>query len=117
MNADGKVLAQKYDKFRQINRFLEFIDDIIDSVTSLCTDGTFTKERPLHIADFGCGKSYLTFAVYHFLTEIKKIPVEITGIVTFVIGILQGIWIPFVVPIIYPPLFYILQDSKFFSYK
>lgn len=80
MNTDGKVLAQKYDKFRQINRFLEFIDNIIDSVTSLCTDGTFTKERPLHIADFGCGKSYLTFAVYHFLTEIKKIPVEITGL-------------------------------------
>lgn len=81
MTKEGKVIAQKYDKFRQINRFLEFIDDIIPDVTKLCTGQEgFTEKRPLHIADFGCGKSYLTFAVYYFLKELKKIPVEITGL-------------------------------------
>lgn len=81
MTKEGKVIAQKYDKYRQINRFLEFIDDIIDDVTKVCTGQTgFTKERPLRIADFGCGKSYLTFAVYYFLKELKNIPVEITGL-------------------------------------
>lgn len=81
MAENGKVIAQKYDKFRQINRFLEFIDDILPAVQRLSTGGkTFSKENPLRIADFGCGKSYLTFAVYYFLTELKKIPTEITGL-------------------------------------
>lgn len=81
MTKDGKIVNQKYDKYRQINRFLEFIDDIIPELTKICTNGQgFTKERPLHIADFGCGKSYLTFAVYHFLNDLKGIPVEITGL-------------------------------------
>lgn len=81
MTKDGKIISQKYDKFRQINRFLEFIDDILPELTKICTgDKGFTEERPLHIADFGCGKSYLTFAVYHFLNELKGIPVEITGL-------------------------------------
>ncbi|MBR1913191.1 MAG: SAM-dependent methyltransferase [Treponema sp.] len=81
MTKEGKVVSQKYDKFRQINRFLEYIADILDDVQRLCT-GTrgFTKERPLHIADFGCGKSYLTFAVYYFLNDIKHVPVDITGL-------------------------------------
>ncbi|MCR5763044.1 MAG: SAM-dependent methyltransferase [Treponema sp.] len=81
MTKEGKVIAQKYDKFRQINRFLEYISDIIEDVQRICTgDAGFTKERPLYIADFGCGKSYLTFAVYYFLHDIKNIPVEITGL-------------------------------------
>lgn len=81
MTKDGKIVNQKYDKYRQINRFLEFIDDILPELIKTCTqDKGFTKERPLHIADFGCGKSYLTFAVYHFLNDLKKIPVEITGL-------------------------------------
>lgn len=83
MTADGKVAAQRYDKFRQINRFLEFVDDILPDVERLCapeTGGTFTAGRPLRIADFGCGKSYLTFAVYYFLHELRHIPVEITGL-------------------------------------
>ncbi len=81
MNEDGKVLNKMHDKFKQINRYLEFIDDILDDLKKLCTENKgFTKERPLYIADFGCGKSYLTFAVYYFLTEIKNIPVHITGL-------------------------------------
>ena len=70
MNADGKVINSKYDKFRQINRFLEFIDDVLPEITTL----------PVRIADFGCGKSYLTFAVHYYLTEIKKIPCQIEGL-------------------------------------
>lgn len=74
MTPDGKVINSKYDKFRQINRYLEFINDIIPEVMSS------VKDRPLRIVDFGCGKSYLTFAAHYFLTQIKKIPVEITGL-------------------------------------
>lgn len=79
MTKDGKVVAQKYDKFRQINRFLEFINDIIESIEKL-NGASYTQENPLRIVDFGSGKSYLTFAVYYFLTELKKIPVYITGL-------------------------------------
>src|SRR5574344_1132686 len=71
MTDEGKVISSKYDKFRQINRFLEFIRDVLPEVST---------KRPLRIADFGCGKSYLTFAVYYYLTELEKIPVEITGL-------------------------------------
>ena len=70
MTAEGKVIASRYDKFRQINRFLEFIDDVLPWI----------ENTPVHIADFGCGKSYLTFAVHYFLTEIKHIPCQIEGL-------------------------------------
>ncbi len=74
MTSDGKVISSKYDKFRQINRFLEFINDILPEIQNQ------TENKPLKIADFGCGKSYLTFAVHYFLTEIKHLPVEIIGL-------------------------------------
>lgn len=97
MTSEGKIVSSKYDKFRQINRFLEYIDDILDEVTSAIQAETGDKSslisgqttgdkqntylpRPLRIADFGCGKSYLTFAVHYFLTEIKHLPVEIAGL-------------------------------------
>ena len=81
MTREGKVVAQKYDKFRQINRFLEYVADILDELTARATDGKgFSPDRPLRIIDFGCGKSYLTFAVYHFLTNIRHIDVDITGL-------------------------------------
>lgn len=73
MTAEGRVINSKYDKFRQINRFLEFIDDILPVVTK-------NLDHPLRIADFGCGKSYLTFAVHYYLTQIKQIPVDIIGL-------------------------------------
>ena len=77
MNDEGKVIKARYDKFRQINRFLEFINDTVKEITTI---RDFTKENPLKIIDFGCGKSYLTFAVHYFLTEIKHIECSIEGL-------------------------------------
>lgn len=71
-SAEGKVVKGKYDKFRQINRFLEFIEDVMPELEK--DAGT------LNILDFGCGKSYLTFAIYYYLTECKKRKVNITGL-------------------------------------
>lgn len=75
MNDEGKVISSRYDKFRQINRFLEFIDDILPEFSDKNSD-----DEPIRIADFGCGKSYLTFAVHYFLTEIRHIKCEIEGL-------------------------------------
>ncbi|MDE5598172.1 MAG: SAM-dependent methyltransferase, partial [Lachnospiraceae bacterium] len=69
--ADGRIIRSRYDKYKQINRFLEFIEDILPALD---------KERELRIIDFGCGKSYLTFAMYYYLHEIKKRDVAITGL-------------------------------------
>lgn len=71
MNQEGKVLAQKYDKFKQLNRFLEFIEDILPRLP---------KDREVTILDFGCGKSYLTFAMYYYLKEMKHYDVNIIGL-------------------------------------
>ena len=71
MTADGKVRASHHAKFRQVNRFLELVDDV---VPALRPEGT------LRIVDFGCGKSYLTFAIHHLLTELRGRDVEIVGL-------------------------------------
>ncbi|RXT08820.1 SAM-dependent methyltransferase [Ammoniphilus sp. CFH 90114] len=71
MNPEGKVLAKKYDKFRQINRFLEMIRDIVPHLN---------KDRKLTILDFGCGKSYLTFAMYHYLREVEGLDFQVVGL-------------------------------------
>ncbi len=68
---EGKIAASKYDKFRQINRFLEFIRDILPQLP---------RDREVTILDFGCGKSYLTFAMYHYLKELKGYQVHIIGL-------------------------------------
>lgn len=78
MTKDGKIVSRMYDKFRQINRFLEFVEDVIEDVIRL--KGNVDADNPMRVIDFGSGKSYLTFAVWYFLHEIKKIPVEITGL-------------------------------------
>lgn len=71
MTSEGKVIAKKYDKFRQINRFLEMVRDIFPHLP---------RGRPIEIIDFGCGKAYLTFALYHYLHVIEKRTVNIVGL-------------------------------------
>ena len=73
MSADGRIVKSMNDKFRQINRFLEFIDELVKDEPS-------NPEKPLHIVDFGCGKSYLTFIVYYYFAETAKRPVIMTGL-------------------------------------
>jgi SAM-dependent methyltransferase len=68
---DGKVTKAKYDKFRQINRYLEFIEDVLEALP---------KDRTLRIIDFGCGKSYLTFAMYYYLHELQGRDIRVTGL-------------------------------------
>lgn len=71
MTTEGRVVKAKYDKFRQINRFLEMVSDVIEDLP---------KDKPLTIIDFGCGKSYLTFALYHLLAIKAQLPVQIIGL-------------------------------------
>ena len=71
MTEEGKIVHARFDKFRQINRFLEFIEDILPQLDS---------GRELTILDFGCGKSYLTFAMYYYLHELKSYDIRIIGL-------------------------------------
>ena len=71
MTKEGRVVNSRYDKYRQINRFLEFIEDILPNLD---------QGRESAIIDFGCGKSYLTFAMYYYLKELKGYPVRIVGL-------------------------------------
>lgn len=68
---DGKIVKSRYDKFRQINRFLEFIEDILPALP---------QNDRVTVLDFGCGKSYLTFAMYYYLKEKKGYDLEIVGL-------------------------------------
>lgn len=68
---EGRIVHARYDKFRQINRYLEFVEDILP---------TLDNGEPVYIIDFGCGKSYLTFALYYYLHELKGMEVHITGL-------------------------------------
>ena len=70
LTPDGRIVKAKYDKFKQINRFLEFLDDL------LAKDSRDT----VRIIDFGCGKSYLTFVVYYYITEILHKKAHIAGL-------------------------------------
>lgn len=71
MTSEGKIVRAKFDKFRQINRFLEFVEDILSHLD---------KEKEITILDFGCGKSYLTFALYYYLHEMNQMDVRIIGL-------------------------------------
>ncbi len=68
---EGRIVKARYDKFKQINRFLEFIEDILP---------TLPKGKKINIIDFGCGKSYLTFAIYYYLKVLQGLDVQITGL-------------------------------------
>ena len=70
-SANGKIVNAHYDKFRQINRFLEFIQDIVEELP---------KDREAVMIDFGCGKSYLTFAMYYYLHEMRGMDIRIIGL-------------------------------------
>ena len=69
MNKDGKILADKQKKFRQINKFIEIVESVVNHI-----------DEGAHILDFGCGKSYLTFALYYYLNTHLNKNVKITGI-------------------------------------
>ena len=71
MTPEGKVRTQRYDKFRQVNRFLELVGDVL---------GTLPPRGTLRVVDFGSGKSYLTFALYHLLHEVHGRDVELLGL-------------------------------------
>lgn len=68
---DGHIAKARYDKFRQINRYLEFIEDILDKLPD---------NRTIRIIDFGCGKSYLTFAMYYYLHKKQGRDIQVTGL-------------------------------------
>ena len=71
MTREGRIVSAKSDKFRQMNRFLEFIEDILPQLA---------KDRELTILDFGCGKFYLTFAMYYYLHELKGYDIRVIGL-------------------------------------
>lgn len=71
MTKEGKIIQSKYDKYRQINRFLEFVEDIVEELP---------KDKELTILDFGCGKSYLTFALYYYFKNLKGYNINIIGL-------------------------------------
>lgn len=70
MSADGKVRARRHDKFRQVNRFLELVEDVLEEL----------PPGRLRVVDFGSGRSYLTFALHHLLTIVHRREVEIVGL-------------------------------------
>lgn len=70
MTKEGKIIASQMDKFRQINKFLEMVDDTLKN----------WSKSDITVIDFGCGKSYLTFVLYYYLTEIKKLNATVIGL-------------------------------------
>ncbi len=72
---EGKLIKSKSNKFKQINKYLEFIETVLPELQNLAK-----RKGKIQIVDFGCGKAYLSFALYYYLNEMKKIPTEIYGL-------------------------------------
>ena len=70
LTPEGKVVKAKYDKFKQINRFVELLNDVLAK----------NPRETLRIVDFGCGKSYLTFVVYYYVTQVLRKKADIVGL-------------------------------------
>lgn len=70
LTPDGRVVRSMYDKFRQVNRFVQLVDDELAEM----------KENRIRVIDYGCGKSYLTFVLYHYLAHVRGLDVEMTGL-------------------------------------
>lgn len=68
---EGRIISSRYDKWRQINRYLEFVEDILPALPG---------DKEIRIIDFGCGKSYLTFALYYYLHQVKGYDISVTGL-------------------------------------
>lgn len=73
MNTAGKVLTKRYHKFRQLNKYLEIVEDCLPYLSR-------DQDRPIRVVDFGSGKAYLTFALYHYLVEHLELPARIVGL-------------------------------------
>ncbi len=71
MNKEGLVIKNKYNKFRQINRFVELVKDVTQDLP---------RDKKIRIIDFGCGKSYLTFALHYYLKDLCSLDIEVVGL-------------------------------------
>ena len=71
-HSDFTLIKKSSAKFKQINRFVEFVDDLLKNAE-------YPVDRPFTVVDFGCGKSYLTFILYYYLTEIRRLNVKMVG--------------------------------------
>jgi hypothetical protein len=91
MTEDGKVRARRYDKYRQVNRFLELVEDVLPALgverIAPGRDADAPHRSPaapprdrLRVVDFGSGKSYLTFALHHLLTAVHGLAVDVVGL-------------------------------------
>lgn len=87
MTAEGRVVAAMRDKYRQINRFVELVEDVLpkagpppEAESAGATPAPAGAQKPLRVVDFGCGKSYLSFVLYHYLTAVRGFEVKLTGL-------------------------------------
>lgn len=77
MGSNGRILNDKIRKYNQIDHFIELIDPML---RKLCEDKQNQKDRTINIVDCACGKSYLSFAVYYYITEVLGGRCHITGL-------------------------------------
>jgi SAM-dependent methyltransferase len=79
-DAEGRLKPSRQAKFRQVEEFLRQLDAAIGDARAKGQLRTPTAEDPLRIVDLGCGNGYLTFAAQRYLTEVRGLPVVVTGV-------------------------------------